>query len=67
MINSLSINPVPQSSLVGKTSQTKKNANPNNAKIATKAENIAAAISNGTYQIDIEKTARAIVDSLRKF
>ncbi|MGG7073284.1 flagellar biosynthesis anti-sigma factor FlgM [Campylobacter sp. 9BO] len=64
MISSLSINQGLQTGLINKSTDVKKTSDVSQSEKSDKVAQISEAIANGSYKIDISKTARAIAQTL---
>lgn len=64
MIGSLKSNSGLQTNLISKTNEIKKDPVVNSAEKNDRVASIAAAIADGSYKLDMSKTARAIAQTL---
>ncbi|CAD7287026.1 flagellar biosynthesis anti-sigma factor FlgM [Campylobacter suis] len=64
MISSLGINQGLQTGLINKSTDVKKTSDVSQSEKSDKVAQISEAIANGSYKIDISKTARAIAQTL---
>ncbi|MGG7048054.1 MULTISPECIES: flagellar biosynthesis anti-sigma factor FlgM [unclassified Campylobacter] len=64
MISSLGVNQGLQTGLINKSTDLKKTSDVSQSEKSDKVAQISEAIANGSYKIDISKTARAIAQTL---